>query len=481
MNISHIPKQTVSAKRLAKALASHGIEAQRDGNIIKVRSIVARDVCAEILLPESLPLEAKAVSQLLNFAGVRHPDGGHVCRACATPDFHPGNLVPVGSVLVTSHDFVIPQAVGTDINCGMRLHVIDLSLEEFLSKKAELVRLLKLDLLEGERNIPTTPDSMRALFNDGLAAFWTQIKPAPQGLFAHVDFQEVERELQRLSASSHVRGNAAFAPIALQDDKRGLIRDPGLATIGSGNHFCEVQLVSEIIDRQRAYQLGVRPQQLAVMIHTGSRDVGFYVGQRWMDQARASWPQGLKHPESGLYGLVGELAQDYLQAMHAAAHYADANRALIMEMVRQRFRQVYGDRAMPLVCDVPHNIVLSEPIGNVHRKGATPAYQDQALLIPGSMGDDSYLLDGLGNPDWAFSASHGAGRAVSRTEMTWKAKQKSALESHRTFECITLKEERRIEEAPSAYKPIGPVIQAQVEEALVKPIARLTPILTFKA
>ncbi|WMW81702.1 RtcB family protein [Undibacterium cyanobacteriorum] len=205
MNFSHTPKQTVSAKRLAKALASHGIEAQRDGNIIKVRSLVARDVHAEILLPESLPLEAKAVSQLLDFAGVWHPDGGHVCRACATPDFHPSTLVPVGSVLVTSHDFVIPQAVGTDINCGMRLHVIDLSLEEFLSKKAELVRLLKLDLLEGQRNLPTTPESMRALFNDGLSAFWTHTKRVPQCLFAQVDFQEVERELQRLSASSHVR------------------------------------------------------------------------------------------------------------------------------------------------------------------------------------------------------------------------------------------------------------------------------------
>jgi len=97
------------------------------------------------------------------------------------------------------------------------------------------------------------------------------------------------------------------------------------------------------------------------------------------------------------------------------------------------------------------------------------------------MGDDSYLLDGLGNPDWAFSASHGAGRAVSRMEMSWKSKQARNRTSTREFECITLKEERRIEEAPSAYKPIGPVIQSQVEEGLVKPVARLSPILTFKA
>ena len=136
---------------------------------------------------------------------------------------------------------------------------------------------------------------------------------------------------------------------------------------------------------------------------------------------------------------------------------------------------------MPLVCDVPHNIVLKEEVGNVHRKGATPAHENQALLIPGSMGDDSYLLYGLGNADWVSSASHGAGRSVSRTEMTWKAKQNNTLSPSREFECITLKEERLIEEAPSAYKPIGPVIQSQVQEGMVKPIARMRPILTFKA
>ena len=130
-------KHPVSAQRLTKALASQGIIAERTGNIIRVSSATRRDVEAEILLPQSLPLEAKAISQLLAFAGVSHPGGGHVCRACATPDFHPGSPVPVGSVLVTSHDFVIPQAVGTDINCGMRLHVIDLTVEQFLAKKPQ--------------------------------------------------------------------------------------------------------------------------------------------------------------------------------------------------------------------------------------------------------------------------------------------------------------------------------------------------------
>lgn len=474
-----IPKATTT--RLAKALATHGILSQRDGNIVSVRSASRQDIRAEILLPASLPLEAKAVAQLLAFAGVSHPSGGHVCKACATPDFHPGSTVPVGSILVTSHDLVVPQAVGTDINCGMRLHVLDLTLDQFLSKKAQLVNLLKGDLLEAARNVPTSPAAMTALFQDGLPAFWRSAQKTPEGLFSRVSFDQLIAETGKLFPASHTPGTAAYAPAGLQDQRRGLLRDPGLATIGAGNHFVEIQQVSEVLDRRRAYQLGVRPGQMAVMVHTGSRDVGFHVGQRWMDRARAEWPQGQKHPESGLYGLVGTLAAEYLGAMHAAAHYADANRALVMELVRARMREVYGDVAMPLVTDVPHNIVLQESGGNVHRKGATPAHAGQPLLIPGSMGDDSYLLDGLGNERWASSASHGAGRAVSRTEMSWKAKQASPLAAPRQFECITLKEERRIQEAPSAYKPIGPVISSQVDEGLVTPVARMSPLLTFKA
>jgi tRNA-splicing ligase RtcB len=471
--------QNISA-RLSKLLASHGINAQRDGNIVSVSAVANPDVKAEILLPDSLPLEVKAVSQLLAFAGVHHPGGGHVCRACATPDFHPGTSIPVGSVIVTSHDFVIPSAIGTDVNCGMRLHSIDLTVEQFLARKKEFVSLLKGDLLEGRRNIPTSPQAMTALFQEGLGSFWRTMQPVQEGLFGQVDFAQVMREVDLLHPSAGVAGNAEYAPEVLQDRQRGLLRDPGLATLGGSNHFLEIQYVSEVLDRRRAYQLGIKEGRLAVMIHTGSRDVGFYVGRRWMDRAKQLWPTGVKYPESGLFGLVGESAREYLTAMHAAAHYADANRALIAELVRQRVRQVFGDQAMPLVTDVPHNIVLAEAIGNVHRKGATPAHPGHPLLIPGSMGDDSYLLDGLGSERFIASASHGAGRAIARTEMTWKAKHEPGAAA-RAFECITLREERRIEEAPSAYKPIGPVIRSQVEEGLVSPVARLSPLLTFKA
>jgi tRNA-splicing ligase RtcB (3'-phosphate/5'-hydroxy nucleic acid ligase) len=323
--------------------------------------------------------------------------------------------------------------------------------------------------------VPTTPASMSALFGEGLGTFLDHAADIHQGLFAKTDFRQMREEAEMLAGRQP--GNPAHAPENLQDRTRGLIRDPGLATLGSGNHFCEIQEVSEVLDRHAAYRMGIRPGQLAVMVHTGSRDVGFYVGQRWMDRARAAWPAGLKHPEPALFGLVGTSAREYLGAMHAAANYADANRALVMELVRQRFREVYGDLEMPLVCDVQHNMAFEEGEHIVHRKGATPAHLGQALLIPGSMGDHSYLLEGLGKQAFASSASHGAGRSMSRGQ----AGRMNANKAAPYFECITLRQERRIEESPSAYKPVTPVVQSQVDNGLVHPVARLSPILTFKA
>jgi tRNA-splicing ligase RtcB len=125
-----------------------------------------------------------------------------------------------------------------------------------------------------------------------------------------------------------------------------------------------------------------------------------------------------------------------------------------------------------------HNIILKEKFGNVHRKGATPAYENQLLLIPGSMGHESFLLSGLGNEKWINSASHGAGRKYSRGEIRFKNKNLIDLNK---IECITLKEERKIEESPNAYKEIGDVIKCQVEENIADVVAVFSPLTTFKS
>lgn len=476
--------KTTPLKRVQHKLAKSGVLIERlNGNTLSISSTNEHGLLANILLPEDFAIEEKAILQLMDFAKVTHPHGGGVKCACATPDFHTGTTIPVGSVIVTDAEMVIPQSIGTDINCGMRLHKLSINYEQFLSQKEKWVALVKEDLLGSGRNLPTAPSSMTALFNGGLGDFWEDIvRQGPDGMFGKMDFQQLKSELSGLHVSSFSRGKAQHAPEALQNTKRTQLRDPGLASVGGGNHFVEVQVVTELVDRKACFEQGLSVGQIVVMIHTGSRDVGFYVGRRWMDKAKELWPTGVKHPESKIFAMVGDMADEYLLAMHAAAHYADANRALIAEMVRQRTREVFGRSIeAPLIVDVPHNIVLREDGNNVHRKGATPAYAGQPLLIPGSMGHDSYLLKGLGNEKWLKSASHGAGRSMSRSEILFKSKKDKSILGLNGVECITTKEERVIEEAPGAYKEIGSVIRSQVEEETVAVIARFSPILTFKA
>lgn len=152
------------------------------------------------------------------------------------------------------------------------------------------------------------------------------------------------------------------------------------------------------------------------------------------------------------------------------------------ELLRLRLREIYGDIAAPLVYDLPHNITLQKSDRWIIRKGACPAYSTQPVIIPGSMGSPSYLLIGLGNERFLASASHGAGGAKSRFSLSRRgANHDDASLGLTGIDCITLRKERRIEEAPAAYKPIQPVIDAQVKRGIVKVVAKLKPILTFKA
>jgi tRNA-splicing ligase RtcB len=281
--------------------------------------------------------------------------------------------------------------------------------------------------------------------------------------------------------------------------RRDVVRDPGLGTVGSGNHFVEFATVAGLLDRRCAWEHDLRSDEVVFMIHSGSRVVGKHVGLSWMDRARADWPQGLPHPAHGLYGLQGPAAHEYLGAMGTASLYAWLNRAVLTEMVRIELAAVFSSDATALVVDVPHNVVLQErqeggvagsaqhsrdaPILNVHRKGSTPAHAGQLALIPGSMGTASYLVQGLGNPDWLSSCSHGAGRSVRRQVMRREVKAQLRSTTHEpcAWQCVTLREERRIEEAPEAYKPIGRVIEAQEQAGLLWPVAELRPVLTFKA
>ncbi|MBE9001720.1 RtcB family protein [Nostoc sp. LEGE 12447] len=478
--------QPKNLKRLLRALERQGLDVTYNNRTYSVRLVNSPDApVAEVLLPEGFPVEAKALKQLANLASVRHPSGGCVCRACATPDFHPGDAgVAIGSIVETVGQ-VIPGAVGSDINCGMRLHVADLTIDEFMAKRDQFVEKMKGDYFFGTRDVTMTADAMRSLFQYGIPGWLDAMLDRPTGSVIKSDLQQLAQESERIFLGGSMDGDWKLAPEELVPDS-GMVRDGGLATIGGGNHFVEVQRVDKVENRPLAHAWGVREGQLAFMIHSGSRNVGKYIGGMWRDKAKATWQKGLKYPDSQIFPLSThshpELVASYLQAEATAANYAFINRLLLAELLRLRLREVYKDVEAPLVYDLPHNITLPEGKGWVTRKGACPAHTGQPVIIPGSMGAYSYLMVGKGNPAFCNSASHGAGRIRSRFDLNRRGASPNEAELGLTgIDCITLREERRIEEAPAAYKPIQSVIDVQVEAEMVDVVARLSPVLTFKA
>ena len=466
--------------RLLKALAKEGMDVRKVDGGWQVRLAGDPNLpFADILLPDELPVESKALLQLANLASV--PGVG---RCCATPDFHPGDTgVAIGSVVQTQ--FPIPAAVGTDINCGMRLHLTDLTHDEFMAKRDPLVNLLKGDYFYGTRDVAQTIRVQRAMFRDGLFG-WLHAQAETlwsYGMVSRSDHAQLFQELDKVQHCESAHGDIKHAPVDLvsgPDDK--IIRDDGLGTIGGGNHFVEFQVVEEILDRHAAYELGIKVGQVGFMAHTGSRFIGKYVGQNAQEHAKKAWESTKQqYPRDQLFPLLTSQGhQYYLEAEATAANYAWVNRLLIAEIARLRMRQVFGaDLECPLITDIPHNITLPHnTLRNtwVQRKGACPADEGDWLLIPGSMGAASYICKGLGSENRLSSASHGAGRSTSRMET--KRLEDLGLDG---VDCITLREERRIEEAPSAYKDIKPVIDSQVDAGILSKVARMKPILTFKA
>lgn len=470
--------------RALRALARAGLDVSRDGPLWRVRTIAddRDDVVADVLLPDDFPLEGKALAQLATLAHAHHPAGGRVTRCCASPDFHPGDAgVAIGSI-AAMEGMVLPAAVGSDINCGMRLHVVDLDLEAFEARREEFVDALSGDLLLGTRDLPLTGAAFRALFRDGLLGLldhWST-RDDRAGSFAELDLPSVEHDLARVFSQGTMSGDERHAPEDLMPID-GVVRDGGIGTIGGGNHFVEVQVVDDIVDRSLAYSWGVKRGAIAFMIHSGSRLVGKHIGNTWRDKARRAWPSNAKHPSDGMFAFSTtsspELVDEYLVAEATAANYGFLNRMVLAELVRRRVVEVFGARAVQLVYDLPHNITLREQDGYVVRKGACPAHDGQPVIIPGSMGAPSYLGVGTGSPLLLASTSHGAGRAKARIAMGHVDVDALGLGG---VTCVTLRDERRIEEAPAAYKPIGPVIDAQVAAGVMRVVAKLRPVLTFK-
>lgn len=483
-----------------------------------------------------VPIELEAVEQALGFvdlqgtldtlwaaerAGTIQPfwgdAPGRLTRVVLTPDFHRGGGIPVGTV-ADAHGFVVPQAVGNDICCGMRLLVTDITRDELAPHLDTLHRPLRAVFFGGQRDIPMSPRQREAMLRDGLWGLYeTRADNAGAGIWRHYDARAQEADLARVHFQGVLpaRDIFAFADYIASSGATDA-RDSQIGSIGGGNHFVELQAIEEILDGMTAHAWGVNAGTIAIMAHSGSVGLGHPVGGYFLDRARGIYPRELKRPDHGFYAIPtrgphAALAARYLDAMRNAANFAFANRLLLGLMTVRVLSEVLGrEVGARLVYDAPHNLIWEGTADrHLHRKGACPAlggdpaltaspfrFTGHPVIIPGSMGAASYLLAGAGNDAALCSACHGAGRILSRgksrhvDERTYASTferlrvvtpiDPTAPDVRLRRDVLAEHHDRLKEEAPYAYKDITPVVQTVEEAGVARRVARTWPLLTIK-
>ncbi len=413
-------------------------------------------------------------------------------RAILTPDFHKGAGIPIGTVL-DADGFVLPRCAGTDIGCGMRVITTDLRREAF-NEAVDLDVILRHAFFEGGRDIPLDERSRAGMLREGVIG----LNPPKLGIWQHLDRDQLITDLDH----THRLGSWPTHDLWMFDDyvrgSGGISRDAAIGSIGGGNHFVELQYVDECLDRQTCWQWGLKTGMVTIMAHTGSVSLGSMVGGHFVDLAQKINPVRHDYLPLPTCGPLHEHGEAYLSAMGLAANFAIVNRLVLGAIALRCLSKAVGyEISGSLLYDAPHNLVWSEGQRHLHRKGATPAECNIAdpsfpdghpVIVPGSMGDASYILKGCGSFASLCSAPHGAGRLTARSV----ARRGSAaeLETIRVVTKLDLIRARRdiadeyrrdlLEEAPSQYKPVQPVIDTITDAGIATPVARLRPLLTIK-
>lgn len=432
-----------------------------------------------------------ALQQVANAAHL----AGVVRNSIAMPDIHWGYGFPIGGVLATDIEkggIVTPGGIGYDINCGVRLLRTGLAYETVKTRVRELVELLY-------NTVPSGVGSSGKLKLDLLSD--PEVLVSGAGWAVREGYGNDEDLI-----NCEERGAFEGAdPTAVS--RRALERGSGqLGTLGSGNHFVEIQVVDEIYDARRARVFGISEGELTVMVHTGSRGFGHQICTEYASRMQGVMGKyGLQAPDRQLacVPVNSDDGRAYLSAMRCAANYAWANRQVITHLIRKTLGKFFGGgegSRLELVYDVAHNIAKIESYvlyGEkrklcVHRKGATRAfppgseelperYRDhgQPVIIPGDMGRYSFLLSGTETGEEAFySTAHGAGRFMSRTHAKKTARGRDiAGELAGQGICVrsagrnTLKEEM-----PEAYKDVTKIVNVVENAKLARKVARLRPL-----
>lgn len=452
-------------------------------------------------------LSDEACEQVANVATLP----GMAGSSMAMPDVHWGYGFPIGGVAATKINeggVISPGGVGFDINCGVRLLSTDLTEEEVRPLARELADTIFKNVPSGvgsKARIRVDDRQLESVLTDG--ARW-----------AVEEGYGYDEDLLHMEEGGAIEG-ADPSNVSEKARKRGL---PQVGSLGAGNHFLEIQKVDEIFDPVAAKAMGITEKgQITVMIHTGSRGLGYQVCQdRVKELERLYIKEGssfysskydIRIPDRQLVAAPfgSREADEYLGAMRSAANYAWANRQLINHWVRESFDSVLSAHGMEgnlrLIYDIAHNIAkVEEHVVDgkrmkvcVHRKGATRAfgpghsdissdYSDvgQPVLIPGDMGTGSYLMAGTETAmERTFgSTCHGAGRMLSRSKAIRTFKPQAVVDSLAAKGIYVKANSPKVvsEEAPDAYKDIDSVIEVAHGAGLSKKVARMVPIAVVK-
>jgi tRNA-splicing ligase RtcB len=454
-------------------------------------------VDATIFASRAIKLEPDAVRQLCDAAALPPAK-----IACATADIHVGYGVPIGAVLGLD-GAIMPPAVGYDINCGMRLLRTPFSKGQVDTDKIAASIARDVPLGEGKENVQLDSTGIETVVSRGVPAVPALAEKSGHRAWEAYDPDQFADDLQRIEENGHLPADPGAVPKAAMQKGRDQ-----LGTLGGGNHFIEIQYVQKIMDPASAKAFGLSENQIVVMIHSGSRRLGYEVAGEYMNVA-ARMPENADRPKMLSYLPAGSGAgKRYIAAMGAAANFAFTNRHIMALLVRRCFNRMFGPTPLKLIYDVTHNMAKLETHGGknlwVHRKGATRAFgpkrmagtifeqTGQPIITPGSMGTASYLLVGTGNSEESLcSVNHGAGRVMSRTAARGKSRRgkvvaeaqisdeqfKSSMEG---VKLIAMDRRKIKEEAPGAYKDIDEVVRIVVECGWARAVARLVPMAVLK-
>lgn len=448
---------------------------------------------------EMLPkiIEDHSLQQIINVATLP----GIVSASLAMPDIHWGYGFPIGGVAAfdLNNGVISPGGVGYDINCGVRMLRSNLTLNDIKNKKENLMQNLFKDVPSGigkGGNYKLSEKEINKVLLQG-AKYVVQ----EMGLGNKNDLELTEEEGCLKSAD--------YSLVSKTAKNRGYDQ---LGTLGSGNHFLEVQVVSEIFDEKVADVFGLFLNQIVILVHTGSRGLGYQVCSDYLEVMQSA----VKKYEINLYDrqlacapINSQEGKDYFSAMNAGANFAYANRQLIAHLIRQSFKRTFNlseeELGLNQIYDIAHNIakienhkIKDEKIKLcVHRKGATRGFAadtkeiplkyknvGQPIFIPGDMGRYSYILAGTQTAmDLTFgTVCHGAGRVMSRSKAKKSINEKELLAQLKEKDIIVYNAGRGglTEEAPLAYKDVDKVVNICERAGIAKKVAKVKPVGVIK-